>query len=71
MTFYDWGMSEYYNSNIILTVELGKTFRESCELYGNTPTICFSNAGITYTPNIYLNSVIQPISYILNTGALD
>ena len=67
MTFYDWGMSEYYDSNIQLVADIthDKTFKESCEIYGNTPTTCYSPSGLPYTPGILLNSVIQPITYTI------
>lgn len=67
MTFYDWGMSKYYDSSINLVVDLAydNSFGESCELYGNTPTDCCNEAGLSYSPNILLNSVIQPITYMV------
>ena len=69
MTFYDWGMSDYYDSRIPLTADINTTFRESCELYGNTSTPCFNGVGFPYTPTIQLNSIIQPISYVINAGS--
>ena len=63
MTFYDWGMSKYYDSSINLRTDLENTFREGCELHGNTSTECMNMAGLGYTPTILLNSVIQPITY--------
>lgn len=71
MTFYDWAMSEYYDSNIPLTAHLYSTLRESCELLGNTSAACFNGGGLSYIPDVQLNSVIQPISYIVDTGAYD
>ena len=71
MTFYDWAMSEYYDSNIRLTAHIYLTLRESCELLGNTSAACFNGGGLSYIPDVQLNSVIQPISYIVDTGAYD
>ena len=67
MTFYDWGMSKYYDSSInLLAGDLfAETFNESCQTFGNTSTQCYSKGGISYSPNILLNSVIQPITYTI------
>jgi hypothetical protein len=66
MTFYEWGMSKYYDSSINLRADLSDTsFNESCQNFGNTSTYCFNMAGMGYAPSIYLNSVIQPIMYTI------
>lgn len=73
MTFYDWAMSDYYDDSCGLSVisAMGYNLRNGI-IEGNVSpgdAISIVNmVGISITPNINTDTIIQPISYMVNSG---
>lgn len=68
MTFYDWAMSEYYDSSCRLTLgfyNLRDDIIQSNISPGDSRDIVYG-AGATITPSIFTDTIIQPITYIID-----
>jgi hypothetical protein len=73
MTFYDWALSEYYDSSCLLHLNNGcYNFRNDI-IEGNVSSddiihISYGNIGAPalIKPEIYTNTIIQPISYVID-----
>lgn len=75
MTFYDWAMSEYYDSSCGLNLNgVGNDLREDI-INGNISSgdsaLIKYGGGASIIPIIYTDTIIQPISYMPNFGGFD
>lgn len=78
MTFYDWALSEYYDSSCLLNLGItGNVSLRDDIINGNISSddsaLIIYGWSTTTTPVIYTDTIIQPISYIanLNGGGWD
>jgi hypothetical protein len=75
MTFYNWAMSDYYDSSCLLNLNgVGSNLREDI-INGNVSSrdsyrIMYAG-GAQIIPRIYTDTIIQPISYMPNFGGFD
>ena len=73
MTFYDWAMSDYYDDSCRLSVisAMGYYLRDGI-IEGNVSPgdaiSIVSGGGFSITPDINTDTIIQPISYMTNSG---
>lgn len=68
MTFYDWAMSEYYDSSCRLNLgfdNLRDDIIQRNVSSGDSRGIVYGG-GASITPSIHTDTIIQPISYIVN-----
>ena len=73
MTFYDWALSEYFDSSCNLKLSVGNdTLKDNIINYNISPSDSFSifyGAGLSIIPYIHTDTIIQPISYTPNYAA--
>ena len=74
MTFYDWALSEYYDSSCQLNLSHDGNLRDTIIQYnvssGDSFSITYGD-GAAMIPSISTNTIIQPISYIANFGGFE
>lgn len=76
MTFYDWAISEYYDSscNLCLLGGGGGTLRDNIlngDVSPGDSSMIFYGAGAALTPYIYTDTIIEPISYTSDFSGFD
>lgn len=74
MTFYDWALSEYYDSSCQLILgrdgNLRDTIIQENVSSGDSFLITYGE-GASIIPGIFTDTIIQPISYIVNFGGFE
>ena len=73
MTFYDWAMSEYYDESCYLAIALScnpdlRNDIINANVSPGDSIAIFSRSGIPITPYIHTDTIIQPISYMLDVS---
>lgn len=74
MTFYDWAMSDYYDSSCGLTLSAIDNLRNDIINNNVNPgdsLIIVYGPGAQIIPTISTDTIIQPISYMPNFGGYD
>lgn len=69
MTFYDWAMGEYYDSSCPLTIGAVGNLRDdiiNANISSDYSKWIMHSGGASIIPEIYTNTIIQPISYMAN-----
>jgi hypothetical protein len=74
MTFYDWAISEYFDSSCNLNSPVYNGNLRDAIIQGNISSSnsypIYYGGGFPVTPSISTNTIIQPISYTVNLGGM-
>ena len=71
MTFYDWALSEYFDISCRLTINVSSNLRDEIienNISSNVSACIFWGAGVPINPSINTDTIIQPISYMIDSS---